>query len=81
MQTAANELTDPQPRQRARPFDPHATIVRPRDLRAMTGLSECQVWRLRKSGAFPQAIRLGKIAIGFYRSEIDAWLAARQQAQ
>jgi len=34
-----------------------------------------------KAGAFPAPIRTGKRSIGFLRSEVNAWLAARAAAR
>lgn len=71
---------EPRKRRHERPLDPAATVIRPRHLRAVTGLSVIQIWRLRKAGTFPACIRLGRVAIGFLRSDVDAWLRERQQA-
>jgi len=34
-----------------------------------------------KAGTFPAPIRTGKRSIGFLRSEVEAWLAARAAAR
>jgi prophage regulatory protein len=52
-------------------------IIRPAQLPALTGLSKSSIDRLRAEGDFPQARRLGRQAIGFVKSEVEAWLASR----
>lgn len=44
---------------------------------AATGKSRVQLWRDIRDGRFPAPIQLGPNSIGWYRTEIDAWLAAR----
>ena len=64
-------------RKAAPPYDPLADIVRPRHLRQATGLSPTSVWRYRRMGRFPEPLRLGDGAVGWRRSDIDAWLSSR----
>jgi prophage regulatory protein len=52
-------------------------IVREREVRALTGLSRTSRWRMEKIGQFPLRRRLGKQAVGWLVSDIDAWLASR----
>jgi prophage regulatory protein len=44
---------------------------------AETGKSRVQLWRDIRAGRFPAPIELGPNSVGWYRAEIDAWLAAR----
>jgi predicted DNA-binding transcriptional regulator AlpA len=59
-------------------------IVRPKAAESLTGLSGVTIWRLRKKGDFPPLVRLtptaaGKnAAIGWRRSDLMAWLRARE---
>lgn len=55
-------------------------IVRRTQVPAIVGLSKSTIDRLRKAGDFPAPILLGQQALGFLRSEIEAWLAARPRA-
>ena len=82
MEPNATTFDQPQarPSPRRAPYDPTAFVIRPRHLKAATGLSSCQIWRLRRAGLFPQPIRLSIGAIGWERSVIEKWLAERQQA-
>lgn len=52
-------------------------ILRPRDLKAATGLSISTVYRMIKRGEFPQPKRLGLQAVGWTAAMIAAWLDAR----
>lgn len=55
-------------------------IVRRTQVPAIVGLSKSTIDRLRKAGDFPAPILLGQQALGFLRSEIEAWLATRPRA-
>ncbi len=55
-------------------------VVRSKQLRQLTGLSYTTIWRLEREGAFPARIRLSRSSVGWRRSEIEAWLAARPKA-
>ena len=59
--------------------EPKADIVRMSDLPTILGISTATINRLRKDGDFVKPIELGRQAIGFRRSEIDAWLNNRPQ--
>lgn len=56
------------------------TIVRRAQLPAILGISIATIDRLRARGDFPAPRRLGQQAVGFLRSDIDAWLASRPAA-
>jgi len=55
-------------------------IIRPRDISSLTGLSSVTIYRLEKAGKFPSRIKLSPGAVGWRRSEVEAWLDARQAA-
>ena len=40
----------------------------------ITGLSYTTIWRLECDGMFPSRVRIGLRAVGWLRSDIDAWL-------
>jgi len=48
-----------------------------RGICAKTGKSRVQLWRDIRAHRFPPPIELGPNSIGWYRSEIDAWMAER----
>lgn len=52
-------------------------ILRQRELIKLVGLSRVSLWRLERLGLFPQRRRIGRHAIGWLKSDIDAWLATR----
>jgi predicted DNA-binding transcriptional regulator AlpA len=53
------------------------TVVRRTQLPSITGLSMATIDRARVLGDFPKPFRLGVQAIGFWKSDIDDWLASR----
>ena len=55
-------------------------ILRQPSVTAITGLSRSTVWRLERAGQFPSRRRLGPQAVGWIRSEIEAWIASRVPA-
>lgn len=54
-----------------------ALVVRKREAAHLCAISIATLDRLRAAGLFARPIQLGEQAIGFLRSDIDAWLAAR----
>ena len=46
-------------------------------VRQRTGLGRSTIYRLMALGSFPSAVQLTPRAVGWPKSEIDAWLAAR----
>lgn len=56
-------------------------ILRTRAVCTLTGLSRVTIWRLVRDGKFPRPVQLtGRRATGYYRSDVEGWLAARPQA-
>lgn len=53
------------------------TVIRRTQLPAILGISMATIDRLRAAGSFVKPIKLGEQALGFLRSDIDAWLAGR----
>mgnify|MGYP001233721065 CR=1 FL=1 len=52
-------------------------ILRKPEVQYMIGLSDPTIWRLERGGKFPHRIRLGGNAVGWFESEIKAWLQER----
>ncbi len=46
-----------------------------------TQLSETTIWRLERAGKFPPRRQLSTNAVGWLRSEVEAWLLSRQPTQ
>lgn len=55
-----------------------ASIVRMRQTPAVVGVSVSTIRRLMQRGDFPPLVRLGVQSVGFLRSDLEAWLAARR---
>ncbi|QRD57971.1 AlpA family phage regulatory protein [Xanthomonas citri pv. citri] len=45
-----------------------------------TGFKRAHIYSLMKEKKFPQRVRLGVRAVGWYEDEIDQWLADRERA-
>jgi prophage regulatory protein len=56
-------------------------ILRLNEVMLRTGYSKATIWRLQKSGAFPQRLRLGEQAVGWLESEIDDWIRSRSRGE
>ena len=59
---------------------PEPRILRRPDVELRTGLSKASLYRLMAAEAFPRPIKLGERAVGWWASEIDAWLDTRERA-
>ncbi len=46
-----------------------------------TGLSRSSIYDMMDKGEFPRPIRIGKRAVAWPQSEIEAWLAERPLAE
>ncbi len=56
-------------------------INRRRTVLQRTGLSSCTIWRYEGRGEFPHRVVLSKTGnVGWYESEVDAWVADRVRA-
>jgi prophage regulatory protein len=53
------------------------TIIRKPEVRARTGLSDSQIWRLEARGEFPARVSLGTMAVGWHLREVIAWVESR----
>lgn len=52
-------------------------ILRVAEVRERTGLSRVSIYEMSKDGRFPRPARIGKNAVGWFKSEIDAWIAQK----
>lgn len=55
-------------------------IWRKRDVLAAIGMKSTWLHEAVKAGIFPKPIRIGSRAVGWRRSEIEAWLKSREAA-
>lgn len=53
-------------------------IVRRKELQALLGVSLASIDRWRRSGDFPQPVKLGAQAVGFRLEDLETWLASRE---
>lgn len=53
-------------------------ILRKPSVLAVIGMGSTWLYGAVKSGAFPAPVKLGVRAVGWKRSEIEAWLASRE---
>lgn len=52
-------------------------ILRLPEVSQATGLSRSTIYRLVRSGTFPQSVALTARTIGWYSTDIETWIAAR----
>jgi len=55
-------------------------ILRRPAVEAKTGLSRSTIYEMMSRGEFPKPIQLGKRAVGWPESALDAWLESRKAA-
>jgi len=53
------------------------TILRRKQVEALTGLSRSTIYLRIQEGTFPRPINLGVRAVGWLEAEIEAWLTLR----
>ena len=52
-------------------------ILRLPEVMRLTGLGRSTIYRLLAAGQFPPPVRLSERAVGWRRSDVDNWTAAR----
>lgn len=57
------------------------TIYRTKPAADYIGVSLVTLWRLSQTEGFPRKIQLSVRAVGYRKSEIDAWLDNRQEGR
>ena len=53
-------------------------MVRRAELQQLTGLSYSTLYRYERAGSFPGRVRLGEQAVGWWLSQVLAWLEDHQ---
>ena len=57
-------------------------IIRSRELQQLLQIGRSTLWRWEKSQPdFPKRRKLGLRAVGYLRSEVDAWIASREYVE
>lgn len=52
-------------------------ILRKKQLKAKTNLSDATIDRRERAGEFPRRLQLGPHCVGWVESEVDAWIATQ----
>jgi len=55
-------------------------IIRLPEVQRLVGLGKTKIYAEMKSGAFPRAVKLGRMS-GWVESEIDDWIGAQMSAR
>ena len=55
-------------------------LIRRPDVEALTGLSRSTIYAYMQRGEFPRPRRIGRQAVGWIESEIEAWVMSRDLA-
>lgn len=53
-------------------------ILRLRQVIQVTGLSRSSIYSFQAQGNFPKSVKLGSRSIGWFQSDIDAWIESRK---
>lgn len=57
-----------------------AILIRRPDVEKATGLRRSTIYAMMAEGSFPKPIRIGKRAVAWRASEVQAWIEAREAA-
>jgi len=57
----------------------NAVVLRRPAVEVKTGLSRSTIYVMMAEGEFPKSLKLGKRAVGWLETDIDAWLNARSE--
>jgi prophage regulatory protein len=55
-------------------------VLRLPEVKRLTGLSRTTIWEQEKAGKFPRHVQISGRAIGWFESQIAAWLEALADA-
>lgn len=55
------------------------TVLKLPQVLERTAVSKSGLYRMMSAGAFPRPIKLGERAVGWRSTDIDAWLASREE--
>lgn len=60
---------------------PRDPVLRLKDVIALVSLSKSTIYAGVKEGTFPAPVRLGRRAVGWLLSVLQAWIAGRRSAR
>lgn len=52
-------------------------LIRLKEVMQTTGLARSTIYKVMKSGGFPQAVPLGKRSVAWLEAEVQEWVSAR----
>lgn len=55
-------------------------ILREKDVIKFVGKSRTTIWRDEKEGRFPKRVKIGARAVGWLRSDLEAWLESLKES-
>ncbi len=56
-------------------------ILRPAEVAALVGVHRVTLYKWARQGRFPAPFKIGKRAAGFRKSDVSAWIDARQSGE
>ena len=59
----------------------HNRLLKRRQVEEITGIGRSSIYRLMKSGEFPQRVKVGRNAVRWRESDITAWVESRPEAR
>lgn len=63
-----------------RPPEEKIRFIRLSEVRATTGMTTSQVYRMQAAGTFPHSVKLGLSTAAWVESEVQAWCRERIEA-
>lgn len=54
-------------------------LIRPAELLERLNISKPTLWRMRRSGSFPEPIRISPGCVGWKESTVEKWISEREQ--
>ena len=55
-------------------------LIRLKEVLRLTGLSRSSLYRKIRAGTFPESVELGERVVGWWESEVRAWMASRPKS-
>ena len=56
-------------------------LIRLKEVLRLTGLSRSSLYRKIRAGTFPESVELGERVVGWWESEVRAWMASRPKSR
>ena len=62
-------------------IQPTDKFIRKSEVSKLTGLSSTSIWRLSKTGDFPQSIKIGGYSFRYSLNEVLAWIESKKSTR